>query len=57
MKKINFKSILKKTFKKKKTQKKNKTKPKLKTKKIIKKVGRPKNLKKETLNKNNDIYS
>ena len=51
MKKINLKSILKKTFKKKK-KKKVKTKPKIKTKKnIIKKVGRPKTLKKEILNK------
>ena len=49
MKKINLKSILKKTFKKKK-QKKVKTKPKIKAKKnIIKKVGRPKTLKKEIL--------
>ena len=51
MKKINLKSILKKTFKKKK-KKKVKKKPKIKTKKnIIKKVGRPKTLKKEILNK------
>ena len=51
MKKINLKSILKKTFKKKK-KKKVKTKPKIKTKKnIIKKVGRPKTSKKEILNK------
>ena len=51
MKKINLKSILKKTFKKKK-KKKVKTKPKIKTKKnIIKKVGRPKTLKKEILKK------
>ena len=49
MKKINLKSILKKTFKKKK-QKKVKTKTKIKAKKnIIKKVGRPKTLKKEIL--------
>ena len=49
MKKINLKSILKKTFKKKK-QKKLKTKTKIKAKKnIIKKVGRPKTLKKEIL--------
>ena len=51
MKKINLKSILKKTFKKKK-KKKVKKKPKIKTKKnIIKKVGRPKTSKKEILNK------
>ena len=52
MKKINLKSILKKTFKKKKKQKKIKTKAKIKAKtNIIKKVGRPKILKKENLNK------
>ncbi len=53
MKKINLKSILKKTFKKKKTvPKKVKVKAKFKVKKnIIKKVGRPKILKKENLNK------
>ena len=53
MKKINLKSILKKTFKKKPpTSKKVKTKAKIKVKKnIIKKVGRPKTLKKEKLNK------
>ncbi len=53
MKKINLKSILKKTFKKKKTiPKKVKKKVKIKTKKnFVKKVGRPKTLKKETLNK------
>ena len=52
MKKINLKSILKKTFKKKKTSSKKKTKTKTKVKKnIIKKVGRPKILKKETQNK------
>jgi len=53
MKKINLKSILKKTFKKKnpksiKVKKKLKIKPK---KSIIKKVGRPKTLKKVNLNK------
>ena len=47
MKKINLKSILKKTFKKKKTQKKIKTKPKLKKKKVLKRVGRPRLLKKD----------
>ena len=53
MKKINLKSILKKTFKKKRSKiKKVKTKIKIKLKKsIVKKVGRPKNLKKETQNK------
>ena len=54
MKKINLKSILKKTFKKKKTSSKKKTKTKAKTKvkkNIAKKVGRPKILKKETQNK------
>jgi len=55
MKKINLKSILKKTFKKKKTTtKKTKTRVKIKLKKnIIKKVGRPKILKIETQNKIN----
>ena len=47
MKKINLKSILKKTFKKKKKVKKLKTKNKKNQKKIIKKVGRPKILKRE----------
>ena len=49
MKKINLKSILKKTFKKKKTSiKKSKSKVKVKTKKsTIKKVGRPKVIKKD----------
>ena len=53
MKKINLKSILKKTFKKKKPkEKKIKKKIKVKPKKnIIKKVGRPKILKKEKQNK------
>ena len=54
MKKINLKSILKKTFKKKKTSSKKKTKNKAKTKvkkNIAKKVGRPKILKRETQNK------
>ena len=53
MKKINLKSILKKTFKKKTSkEKKIKKKVKVKPKKnIIKKVGRPKILKKEKLNK------
>ena len=52
MKKINLKSILKKTFKKKKTSiKKNKSKVKVKTKKKqIKKVGRPKIIKSDALN-------
>ncbi len=51
MKKINLKSILKKTFKKKKTStKKNKSKVKVKAKKKpIKKVGRPKIIKSDTL--------
>ncbi len=51
MKKINLKSILKKTFKKKKTSiKKNKSKVKVKTKKKqIKKVGRPKIIKSDAL--------
>ena len=51
MKKINLKSILKKTFKKKKTSiKKTKSKLKVKTKKTtIKKVGRPKIIKKGIL--------
>ena len=51
MKKINLKSILKKTFKKKKTSiKKSKSKVKVKTKKsTIKKVGRPKVIKKGIL--------
>ena len=50
MKKINLKSILKKTFKKKKTStKKNKSKVKVKAKKKpIKKVGRPKIIKSDT---------
>ena len=47
MKKINLRSILKKTFKKKKKVKKLKTKNKKNQKKIIKKVGRPKILKRE----------
>ena len=51
MKKINLKSILKKTFKKKKKVKKVKTKNKKNPKKIIKKVGRPKILKNEISNK------
>ncbi len=51
MKKINLKSILKKTFKKKKKVKKVKTKNKKIPKKIIKKVGRPKILKNEISNK------
>ena len=51
MKKINFKSILKKTFKKKKKVKKVNNKIKKNRKKIIKKVGRPKILKKELPNK------
>ena len=51
MKKINFKSILKKTFKKKKKVKKVNNKNKKNRKKIIKKVGRPKILKKELPNK------
>ena len=52
MKKINLKSILKKTFKKKKTSiRKTKSKVKVKTKKnLIKKVGRPKIIKKDVLN-------
>ena len=54
MKKINLKSILKKTFKKKKNQKKKKKKLKLKLKKkkLKKKVGRPKINKKRSSNKN-----
>ena len=60
MKKINLKSILKKTFKKKKTSiKKSKSKLKVKTKKsTIKKVGRPKVIKKDILgnkNKNKEL--
>ena len=51
MKKINLRSILKKTFKKKKKIKKVKTKNKKTPKKIIKKVGRPKILKREIPNK------
>ena len=51
MKKINLKSILKKTFKKKKKVKKVKTKNKKISKKIIKKVRRPKILKNEISNK------
>ena len=51
MKKINLKSILKKTFKKKKKVKKVKTKNKKNPKKIIKKVGRPKILKNEISSK------
>ena len=51
MKKINLKSILKKTFKKKKKVKKVKIKNKKISKKIIKKVGRPKILKNEISNK------
>ena len=44
MKKINFKSILKKTFKKKQAKKIKKSFKKVKIKKnLIKKVGRPKN--------------
>ena len=49
--KINLKSNLKKTFKKKKKVKKVKNKNKKNRKKIIKKVGRPKILKKELPNK------
>ena len=60
MKKINLKSILKKTFKKKNTSiKKSKSKLKVKTKKsTIKKVGRPKVIKKNILgnkNKNKEL--
>ena len=51
MKKINLRSILKKTFKKKKKIKKVRTKNKKTPKKIIKKVGRPKILKREIPNK------
>ena len=51
MKKINLRSILKKTFKKKKKIKKIKTENKKTPKKIIKKVGRPKILKREIPNK------
>ena len=51
MKKINLRSILKKTFKKKKKIKKARTKNKKTPKKIIKKVGRPKILKREIPNK------
>ena len=57
MKKINLKSILKKTFKKKKKVKKVKTKNKKNPKKIIKKVGRPKILKNEISNKKDIIIS
>ena len=60
MKKINFKSILKKTFKKKKTkEKKLKKKAKARPIKIaVKKVGRPKKIKKEKqikIEKNKDL--
>ena len=57
MKKINLKSILKKTFKKKTKSKniKKKTKVKLKKNILKKKVGRPKNPKKDTQNKNEKI--
>ena len=57
MKKINLKSILKKTFKKKTKSKNIKKKAKVKSKKNIlkKKVGRPKNPKKDTQNKNGKI--
>ena len=57
MKKINLKSILKKTFKKKTKSKNIKKKTKVKLKKNIfkKKVGRPKNPKKDTQNKNEKI--
>jgi len=60
MKKINLKSILKKTFKKKTQSKKNKIKTKVKIKKntLKKKVGRPKIIKKEVqskIEKNKDI--
>ena len=60
MKKINLKSILKKTFKKKTQSKKNKIKTKVKIKKntLKKKVGRPKISKKEVqikIEKNKDI--
>ena len=57
MKKINLKSILKKTFKKKTKSKITKKKVKVKSKKNIlkKKVGRPKNIKQDTQNKNGKI--
>ena len=57
MKKINLKSILKKTFKKKAKSKNIKKKAKVKSKKNIlkKKVGRPKIIKKDTQNKNGKI--
>tara|TARA_Y100000816_G_scaffold53386_1_gene34347 strand:+ start:120 stop:998 length:879 start_codon:yes stop_codon:yes gene_type:complete len=57
MKKINLKSILKKTFKKKTKSKNIKKKAKVKLKKNIlkKKVGRPKNPKKDAQNKNGKI--
>jgi len=57
MKKINLKSILKKTFKKKTKSKNIKKKAKVKLKKNIlkKKVGRPKNPKKNAQNKNGKI--
>ena len=57
MKKINLKSILKKTFKKKTKSKITKKKVKVKSKKNIlkKKVGRPKNVKQDTQNKNGKI--
>ena len=52
MKKINLKSILKKTFKKKQAKKIKKSFKKVKIKKnLIKKVGRPKTIKKDLLNK------
>ena len=52
MKKINLKSILKKTFKKKQAKKIKKSFKKVKIKKnLIKKVGRPKAIKKDLLNK------
>ena len=57
MKKINLKSILKKTFKKKTKSKIIKKKVKVKSKKNIlkKKVGRPKNIKQDTQSKNEKI--
>ena len=57
MKKINLKSILKKTFKKKTKSKITKKKVKVKSKKNIlkKKVGRPKNIKQDTQSKNGKI--
>ena len=57
MKKINLKSILKKTFKKKTKSKITKKKVKVKSKKNIlkKKVGRPKNIKQDAQSKNEKI--